>query len=149
MPETLQRNNNSNTNLRLRNKDKRRPSIYGTIPEPELNILSQGIDFKCANCKERNYFIELPNDNKHAFCKNCGHLTPLRTLRHLRGIAIPNIQQDSIAVLQASDRDKKRGANRKPSSMRDNIIIDPAIEMIATKSGIQIIDSQTNSSSGG
>ena len=144
MPETLQRNNDRNSKLR----NRKRPSIYGTIPETELNILSQGIDFKCTNCKERNYFIELPNDNKHAFCKNCGHLTPLRTLRHLRGIAIPNIQQDSIAVLQASDRDKKRGANRKPSSMRDNIIIDPAIEMIATKSGIQIIDSQTNSSSG-
>ena len=144
MPKTLQRNNDPNTlSLRLRARG-RKPSIYGTEPETETNILQQGIDFRCSNCNERHYFVELPNDPKNAFCKNCGHLTSLRTLRHLRAIAAPHIQQDSITVVQPSE--KARGANRKPASMRDNVIKDPAIEAMGSKTGIEIIDSQTNSS---
>jgi DNA-directed RNA polymerase subunit RPC12/RpoP len=143
MPETLQRNNNPNSSLRARSRSKKRPSIYGTEPEQELSISPQGIDFRCSNCKERNYFIELPDDSKNAFCKNCGHRTPRRTMKYLRGIAVPNIQQDSITVIQPSK--KARASNRKPASMRDHVIADPTIEAYAQSGSITIIDSQTNS----
>lgn len=123
----------------IKRKSDRPKAIEGSASES--NIMPHGIDFRCSNCKERHYLVELANDNKNAFCKNCGHLTPLRILKYLRGISAPNIQQGSIVVQPSSD--KAKASNRKPTSMR-NITTDPAIQLIGTKSGIEIIDSQTN-----
>src|SRR5919108_3025925 len=124
--------------LRSNSQDK---STETTTPA----IIPQDIDFRCINCKERYYFVRLANDDKHLFCTNCGHKTPLRILKHLRGIAGPSIQrqQSSSIIVQPSTNKMK---DRKPTSMLNNKIADPAIEMLKGRSGITIIDIQTKTS---
>src|SRR6266487_6793816 len=59
----------------------------------------RGSGFQCVNCKERYYLIDKKGDNNNnLFCINCGHLTPIRTIKHSRGIAAPSIQQQTAIL---------------------------------------------------
>ena len=128
--------------MTLSRKSDRIKAIRSSSDFESKSISPHGIDLSCINCSERYYFIELESDNNNVFCTYCGHLTPIRQLKRLRGIQAPDIQQGTSSIIQASS-DKAKAGKRRPISMI-NKPIDPAIESLAQSGNISIIDSQTN-----
>src|SRR5215216_236171 len=131
---------------RIRRKSDRIKVIKSSgknSPSSSPSVIPPNIDFRCSNCRERYYFVELPDDNQNLFCTNCGAKTPLRTMKHLKDITGPTMQgKKSSIVVQPSI--ETRGSNRRPSSMINDKVSDPHIESLKNRSGITIIDSQTN-----
>jgi hypothetical protein len=115
-----------------------RKSDHIKILESDSATLSRNSGYQCINCKERHYMVAKKGDNSNLFCTNCGHLTPLRTIKHGRGLAAPFIQQPT-AIIQSES--KIRGRDRKPRGVNSDKK-DPLVESLISK-GFQIIDSQT------
>lgn len=101
------------------------------------------IDFKCINCNERYYFVEIDGEPFNRFCTNCGYKTPLRTLRHERNLK-PHAHIRGTAIASASDSSgHSRFKDRKPKSMLETHN-DPAIDStLANRTGITIVNTQT------
>lgn len=78
-------------------------------------------DMLCHNCKQRHQLIERKTDRKNLFCTNCGSLTPIRSVRHERGLAAPAIQLEQAAMVQSRDKfmRKPRGLTEKHNPLRD------------------------------
>ena len=106
----------------------------------EERLLDQPIrDTICQNCKSRHELVELKTDNKNLRCSHCGALTPIRSLRHTRGLAAPAIQQDVTAIAQP--KGVEMGRNRIPEGIHSNKQKNPFEEQLLRK-GFQIMDSQ-------
>lgn len=96
--------------------------------------------YQCINCKERYQLIPKPGDTaNNLFCLNCGHSTPIRTIKHSRSLIAPSIQQQT-ALVQSQDainssgkHRRPKGINRKPKTLEQDLI----------SKGFQVIDSQT------
>ena len=93
----------------------------------------------CQSCKQRHYLVERKTDNKNLFCTHCGALTPIRSLRHTRGLAAPQIQQDVTAIAQP--KGVEMGRNRIPEGIHSNKQHNPVEEQLLKK-GFQIMDTQ-------
>jgi hypothetical protein len=104
----------------------------GLLEQPLHNTL-------CQSCKQRHYLVELKTDNKNLKCTFCGALTPIRSLRHTRGLAAPQIQQDVTAIAQPEN--VPMGRNRIPQGIHTNKQKNPFEEQLLSK-GFQIIDTQ-------
>lgn len=76
---------------------------------PSLAALDKGV--RCMHCTERYYLVEKKGDVNNLFCTYCGGLTPLRTIRHSRGLTAPSIQQ-TTAIIQA--KPENTGFHRQP-----------------------------------
>lgn len=95
--------------------------------------LAKGL--QCSNCKERYYFIIKQGDANNAFCTNCGHVTPLRQMKHSRGLTAPSIQQLSPSIVQSSNKEltrKPQGINRKRNALEQSLL----------DKGYSVVDSQ-------
>ena len=97
--------------------------------------LAKGL--QCQNCKERHYFTITALDTNNAFCTNCGHTTPLRQIKHGRGLTAPSIQQDT-AIVQNKNPNV---AHRRPKGINNNKRSE--LEQDLINKGFQVIDSQT------
>ena len=64
-------------------------------------------NLQSVNCKERHFLIEKKGDNNNLFCPNSGHRTPIRTIKHSRGLATPSIQPQT-AIVQAEALDIRK-----------------------------------------
>lgn len=115
-----------------------RRSDYLKVVDPNLSDSSQlAKGLQCQNCKERHYFVIKEIDTNNAFCTNCGHTTPLRQIKHGRGLTAPSIQQES-AVVQSKN---PIIAHRRPRGINDNKRTQLEQDLISK--GYEIIDSQT------
>ena len=94
----------------------------------------------CSNCKQRHYLVEKKTDNKNLFCTHCGALTPIRSVKHGRGLAAPAIQNQQTAIAQPT-KNIGIGKNRIPAGIHSNKQKNPLEDMLIKK-GFQIIDSQ-------
>jgi hypothetical protein len=106
-------------------------------------------DVRCRNCKEWQYLVEQQTDRNNLFCTHCGSLTPLRTIKHSRGLAAPAIQQStrnlSSSILQSKSEVTTGGArSRRPHGIHDKPRASAAQHIIntLTKQGFEIVDSQ-------
>lgn len=95
--------------------------IVESSDSPGIAALDRGI--RCMHCNERYYLIEKKGDIHNLFCTECGGLTPLRTIKHARGLSAPMIQQQSTAV-QSRDDNKRRPTpiNRKKNPLEEQLI---------------------------
>lgn len=112
---------------------RKRDSIKVLDTTSDAKQLAKGL--QCSNCKERHYFVIKEGDTNNAFCCNCGHLTPLRQVKHGRGLAAPSIQQPP-AIVQSKTLPPSRkplGINRKVNELEQSLI----------QKGYTMIDSQT------
>lgn len=115
-----------------------RKSDHIKVLEYNLNDAKQlAKGLQCQNCKERHYFTITPLDTNRAFCTNCGHSTPLRQIKHGRGLTAPSIQQDT-AIVQNKNPNV---AHRKPRGIHDNKRSELEQDLISK--GFEVIDSQT------
>jgi hypothetical protein len=105
----------------------------GLLEQPLHNIV-------CHNCKSRHELVELKTDNKNLRCGHCGALTPIRSLRHTRGLAAPQIQQADLTAI-AQPENVPMGRNRIPRGIHSNKQKNPFEEQLLNK-GFQIIDTQ-------
>jgi hypothetical protein len=103
----------------------------------QQQALAQGL--QCQNCKERHYFVSREGDLNNAFCTHCGHLTPLRQMKHGRGLTAPAAQQQTAIVQQFSQDGQPK--KRRPKGIADQKQDQLAQELI--NKGFMIIDSQT------
>lgn len=112
---------------------RKRDSIKVLDTTSDARQLAKGL--QCSNCKERHYFVIKQGDANNAFCTNCGHVTPLRQMKHSRGLTTPSIQQLSPALVQSKKdpRRKPQGINRKVNELEQSLI----------QKGYTMIDSQT------
>lgn len=112
-----------------------------------INILENGepvthSDIRCRNCHEWQFMVEQQTDRKNLFCSKCGALTPIRTVKHSRGLAVPAIQQhpqESGQLLQPRDV-SGAGHGRTPHGIHTTPP-NPVVNALMSK-GFQIIDSQ-------
>ena len=110
-----------------------------------VNILETGeptthSDIRCRNCKEWSFLVQQQTDRKNLFCTRCGALTPIRSLKHSRGLAVPSIQQSAAETGQLlQPRDVKPGS-RTPRGIHTTPP-NPIVNALMSK-GFQIIDSQ-------
>lgn len=106
------------------------------VLESDSNILSKNTG-QCIHCHERHYLIQKIEDLNNMFCTNCGNVTPLRTIKHSRGLSAPSIQQETIvASAKSSMRAKNRmprGIDRKPNELAKSLL----------EKGFQVIRSDT------
>ena len=130
MPTSVQRKPTRQQNNRLTSNFK--VLEEGLLEQPLRNIV-------CHNCKSRHELVELKTDNKNLRCGHCGALTPIRSLRHTRGLAAPQIQQDVTAIAQP--KNVQTGRNRIPAGIHTNKQKNPLEEQLLKK-GFQIIDTQ-------
>ena len=93
----------------------------------------------CLDCKSRHTLVELKTDNKNLRCTHCGALTPIRSLKHSRGLAAPAIQSLSTGIAQP--KNAALGRNRIPSGIHSNKQKNPLEEQLLKK-GFQIMDTQ-------
>lgn len=112
---------------------RKRDTIKVLDTTADAKQLAKGL--QCSNCKERHYFVVTEMDANNAFCTHCGHTTPLRQVKHGRGLTAPSIQQPP-AIVQSqktlpSDR-KPRSINRKTHELEQSLI----------QRGYTVIDSQ-------
>lgn len=91
-------------------------------------------DMLCGNCKQRHYLIERKTDRNNLFCTNCGALTPIRSVRHERGLAAPAIQIAQAAMVQS-----KASFVRKPRGLTEKH--NPLADALEAK-GMQVVDSE-------
>lgn len=89
-----------------------------------IAALDKGI--RCMHCNERYYLTENKGDIHNLFCTECGGLTPLRTIKHARGLSAPSIQQQTAMVqsrnnISGIDRKPKR-INSKKNPLEDDLI---------------------------
>jgi hypothetical protein len=103
----------------------------------QQQALARGL--QCQNCKERHYFVSREGDLNNAFCTKCGHLTPLRQIKHGRGLSAPPVQQQTAVVQQFSQDGQPK--KRRPRGIADQKQDQLAQELI--NKGFMIIDSQT------
>ena len=130
MPTSIQRKS------RTRNTER----LTSNIKVLEEGLFEQPLhNTTCQSCKERHYLIERKTDNKNLFCTKCGALTPIRSLKHTRGLAAPAIQQDATAIAQPAN--VKMGRNRIPEGIHSNKQKNPLEEQLLSK-GFQIVDTQ-------
>jgi hypothetical protein len=73
-------------------------------------------DIICHSCKQRHYLIERKTDNKNLFCTHCGALTPIRSVKHGRGLAAPPIQLGQQTAITQS-KNVRVGRDRLPSGI--------------------------------
>lgn len=116
-----------------------RRSDHIKIVESDSTRLSRSSGHQCSNCKERYQLIILPTDLNNLFCSNCGHTTPVRTVKHGRGLAAPSIQQPT-AIIQSKNPTSAK--DRKPQGINRGKKKDP-IEQQLINQGFQVIDVQT------
>ena len=105
----------------------------------EENTSELNPDIRCVNCKEWQYMIHRQGDNNNLFCGKCGSLTPLRVLKHGRGLAAPAIQQPTSANGIIQPKGIELARHRRPTGIHKPY--DPLVESLIRK-GFQIIDSQ-------
>lgn len=119
-----------------------RKSDHIKILESDSYSLSKNHGYQCSNCKERYQLIQKKGDNNNLFCTNCGALTPLRTVKHSRGLAAPAIQmlERTAAVIQ-SDKPNVRGKDRRPKGINSDKKNE--LEESLISKGFQVKDSQT------
>jgi hypothetical protein len=71
---------------------------------------------------------------------NCGALTPLRTVKHGRGLAEPAIQNLEQTALIQSDKPNVKGRDRRPRGIHTNKKNE--LEESLISKGFQVIDIQ-------
>lgn len=117
-----------------------------------IKVLEEGMtdkplrDMLCHNCKQRHYLVERKTDINNYFCTNCGALTPIRSMRRERGLAVPSIQQSGQTAIAQPTTTKDatgRSRDRKPKTLLRNHKSNPLEESLINK-GFQIVDSQYN-----
>ncbi len=127
-------------------KQIERKSDHIKILESDSATLSRNHGFQCLNCKERYQLVQKKGDNNNLFCLNCGALTPRRTVKHGRGLALPAIQQtqqDQTGIAQASAAatSNNRGRDRKPKGIHSGKKNE--LEESLISKGFQVTDVQT------
>lgn len=118
---------------RLRRTTNLKVLEEGLLDQPLQNIV-------CHNCKQRHNLIETKTDTNNLFCTHCGALTPIRSVKHSRGLAAPAIQQGRTAIAQPR-KNVATGRNRLPHGIHTNRQRNPIEQMLADK-GFEIMDSQ-------
>ena len=107
----------------------------------EEGLLDQPIrDTICQNCKSRHELITLKTDTNNLRCLHCGALTPIRSVKHGRGLTAPAIQNQQTAIAQPT-KNIGIGKNRIPTGIHSNKQKNPLEEQLIKK-GFQIIDTQ-------
>lgn len=101
-----------------------------TIKVLEQSLTGVDKSLRCEHCKERTFLQPKKGDNNNLFCLNCGNLTPVRTIRHARGLTAPTIQQPTAIVQSQATKRKPRGINRDKSELEQALL----------NRGYQIID---------
>jgi hypothetical protein len=119
---------------RLRRTSNFKVLEEGLLDQPLQNII-------CHNCKQRHHLIERNIDTNNLFCTHCGALTPIRSVKHSRGLAAPAIQSGRTAIAQPK-RNVAMGRNRLPSGIHNNKQRNPIEQMLIDK-GFEIVDSQS------
>lgn len=118
-----------------------RKSDHIKVLESDSYTLSRNHGYRCLTCKEQYQLIPNPGDKNNLKCLNCGALTPLRTVKHSRGLAAPSIQMlERTAVIQ-SDKPNVRGKDRRPKGVNTDKR-NPLEEPLISK-GFQVTDIQT------
>jgi hypothetical protein len=108
---------------------------FNVLGDANINPAATDRGKRCSNCKQVHYLID-NKDNKNLFCTHCGALTPIRSIKHLRGLAVPTIQQpNSTGILQP----KNAAADRRPAGIKRPT---NPLELEIINQGFQIIDSQ-------
>lgn len=121
-----------------------RKSDHIKVLESDSASLSKSSGLQCIHCKERQYMIQKQGDINNAFCTNCGNLTPLRTIKHSRGLAAPSMQEPTTIVQPTEKGQIKKGSQRIPKSIntKTNNKEEYSAEKYLTDRGYTIIDSQ-------
>lgn len=132
----------------LQRKKRLRINILeaGSDDSNDINV-NRNRDIRCRNCKEWQYLVELNTDRNNLVCSHCGSLTPLRTIKHSRGLAVPAIQQStrnlSSSILQSKSEATGGGAQRRrPHGIHSNKPNVPTLNALVNKQGFEIIDVQ-------
>lgn len=86
-----------------------------------------GVDqtLRCDHCQERSFLKSVKGDNNNLFCTNCGNRTPVRTIKHSRGLAAPSIQQPTAVVQSTLGKHRTRkpqGVNRDKSELEESLL---------------------------
>ena len=115
-----------------------RKSDHIKVLESDSVTLTGNRNLQCQNCKERYQLTAIKGDNNSLLCTNCGHKTPIRTIKHSRGLASPTIQQ--LTVIVQSSQIKERGKDRKPKGIGNRKKSE--LEESLLQRGYTIIDSQ-------
>ena len=127
MPTSIQRN------------VKRQNRLTSNFKVLEEGLFDQTVDNTiCQNCKSRHDLVALRTDNKNLRCNHCGALTPIRSIKHGRGLAAPAIQLQETGIAQPKTA---MGKSRLPEGIHSNKQKNPFEEQLISK-GFQIIDSQ-------
>ena len=102
---------------------KRKRDSIKVIDSSSAGIAALDRGIRCMHCNERYYLTEKKGDIHNLFCTECGGLTPLRTIKHARGLSAPMIQQQSMAV-QSRDNNKRmpKRINSKKNPLEDDLI---------------------------
>lgn len=102
----------------------------------------------CHNCHERSYLLrrELVDPKGTLFCTRCGSLTTVRSIKKQRGLAAPTIQQSAAhtGIAQQHLTTEQKTEARTPQSLLHRRIKNPVIESLLKRTGIQLLDSNTD-----
>lgn len=113
---------------------KRKRDSIKVIDSSSSGIAALDKGIRCMHCNERYYMQEKKGDIHNLFCTECGGLTPLRTIKHARGLSAPSIQQHT-AMVQSRDTS---GTNRRPKPINRK---KNALEHDLINKGYTVIDS--------
>ena len=105
------------------------------VLESDAASLKRGHQYRCGNCRDNDVLV-LKDKPNHIFCKNCGHLTPIRNIEQKRGLAAPAILQPPAFV---TNRNPVRGKDRRPKGIYRQR---NELEQALLKQGYQVVDSQ-------
>jgi DNA-directed RNA polymerase subunit RPC12/RpoP len=118
-----------------------RKSDHIKILESDSANLSRNHGYRCLNCKEQYQLIANPGDEKNNLkCLNCGALTPRRTVKHGRGLAVPSIQQEEQTAIVQTDKPNIKGKDRRPKGIHSGKKNE--LEESLISKGFQVTDSQ-------
>jgi hypothetical protein len=121
-------------------KLERKSDRIKILESDSLTLSKRNHGYRCLNCKEQYQLIANPGDKNNLKCLNCGALTPLRSVKHSRGLAEPAIQTLEQTALVQSDKPNVKGRDRRPKGIHTNK--NNELEQSLISKGFQVTDIQ-------